>query len=965
MGKHILRRHRALTAFLGILGILLSEIFFAVPAQIQAEAQEIALEKSAFWESEEDYRAAIHLKASGIEKYTQKEIPLSVIPLLDVTASMDHCETPGHYHKIFYHWLGAFEGASDLWKHTIVPMLPTPEEYGQMGRENPDQMFLRFPEEIDPYGRCRLVYQKGRSEQRDYYSMFNWMVFYVDENEDGTPLYPLREGDVMKYDFGHTVFGDGVYLPVGTAEEAGDYTAWAYTNYKEPGHDCQVSRLDQLKDGYAQFIQSLFENPGVRVCPVAFVGGYSINGWTEDPQEAIDFLVQESYLEKEQVMPDYNCGTNYEAALAGAMDAANRLEKRENTFAILFTDGSASSGYDHTSGEVDLGRLDVHSYEMPEQDESWYPVFAEWAIQDAQALKETVPVYSVGYGSALEQESTLETLQKISSGGEYFIDTRLTSIQTVADIFRIIYSDMLYKATRVHIIDYISEFWEIDPEKLPEGCSVEQIAIVNQKGQPDTISKLTYPITREMGADDREELQIPVILREAYREVEQKTLYETNQDAPLDKDQEGTGAFMEYVDLKGQSQRIYAETPRLEVSPEQTEQTDFRLEKKALDAQIKAGETARYEFRLENCGSVDLTEIRLEDVFSKKEILFTFDQTEGAVQEETGILRIQSLKKGEEKILTGTAKIPEDFQGELENIVTATAKNPQNPEEEIRREAKARITVLPLKLDFQIKKTADREKASPGETLIYQIRVSNTGERRLDAVTVTDKFEKADIQAVFQKQEGVAIEEDGAQAVIESILPGKEVVLTALAKIPANAAAGELLNTASASPKGEHAQEKSAQASVRIEKKVSENSISSNAKPSASENTVSGNRPQISENIISENTISENTVSENIVSGNLGQQVSQQKYASVTETPKADSGQKGTNTASTTPRASTSGTGASSTTTGAGTDGKGISSAMSPKTADDSPIFLLAALTGLSAVVTIVSAACRFYRRKR
>lgn len=686
MKKSKLRRRRFTASLLGILLGILS----VVPTRIQAEAQEISLEKTAAWESTEDYQAVIHLKASGIEKYTQKEVPISVIPLLDVTASMDHCETPGHYHKIFYHWMGAFEGAAQLWKNSVVPTLPTPEEYAQMGQENADAMLLKFPKEIDPSGKCRLIYQKGRSEQRDYYSMFNWMVFYV--ADDGTPLYPLREGYEMSYDFGHTIFTDGAYLPVGTAQEAGSYIAWAYTNYKESGHGCEYSRLDQLKEGYTQFIQSLFENPGARVCPVAFIGGYYINGWTDNAQEAIDFIAQEDYLEKEQVMPDYNCGTNYEAALAGAMDAVARLEKKENTFAILFTDGVASSGYDHTFGEADLGRLDTHSYEMPDHDKSWYPVFADWAIQDAQMLKESIPIYSVGYGSGLDQKNAMETLQKISSGGEYFIDTRSTSIQTVADIFRVIYSDLIYKATKVHIVDYISEFWEIEEEKLPEGCNVEQISILNQNGQPDTISKIIYPITKEMGADDQEELFVPVVLREAYRKVTEKTLYETNQDAPLNKDQEGTGAYLEYVNLEGEEQRTDAKTPRLDVCPKQP---DFLLEKRALDLEIKAGEIAQYEFRLVNCGQPDLQEIRLEDVFSEKGITLSFAQAEGVVQEKAGVLRIESLKKGQEIILTGTAEIPKDFQGSLENTVTAAAKNPLEPEKEIQKESKASVTVLP------------------------------------------------------------------------------------------------------------------------------------------------------------------------------------------------------------------------------------------------------------------------------
>ncbi len=396
----------------------------------QTGQKSVTLEKTAAWTDPAVYQAQIDLKVDGIERYTQREVPISVIPLLDVTASMDQCETPGHQHKIFHHWVGAFEDAAAIWNDLIRPSLPTPEEYGRMGRSDADAMLLRLPAKLDPSGKCRLAYLKGGTEQKDYYTMVHWRVFYV--TDDVTPLRPLKEKNDGGYAYGHTVLRDGCHLPVGNAQEAGAYTAWVYIKEKEAGHGCQYSRLDQLKEGYAQFIQTLFENPGARVCPVAFVGGYHINGWTGDAQEAVDFIAQEKYLEREAVLPDHDCGTNYEAALSGAVDAVGRMgEQTENVFAILFTDGEATSGYDHTTGQADPSRIDPHSFGMPDWDVSWYPTYAQWAIQDAEILKKSVAVYTVGYGFSLEQGDVLETLRQISSGGEYFIDTRSTSIQTV------------------------------------------------------------------------------------------------------------------------------------------------------------------------------------------------------------------------------------------------------------------------------------------------------------------------------------------------------------------------------------------------------------------------------------------------------------------------------------------------------------------------------------------------------
>lgn len=906
----LIRQRMTVGILIGVL-ILLFVCGGAVVAGAQENQQEVALEKSAVWESPVDYRATVNLKVSGIEKYTQKEVPISVIPLLDVTGSMEHCETLGHHHDIFSHPFTSFLNAAEIWKNEIAPTLPDPDSYCQMGQVSADQMFLHFPQEVDPLGRCRLVYLKNEQNQKAYYEMTNWRVFYV--TDDDTPLYPIKEGHGI-YSYGHTVFQDGAYLPVGTAQQAQSCLAWRYTGDKEPGHGCVASRMDQLKDGYAQFVQALFENSGARICPVAFVGGYYINGWTDDPQEAIDFLGREEYLQKEQVLPDYNYGTNYEAALAGAMDAVGRLEEYENTFAILFTDGEATSGYDHASGKADLSCLDPHSFYMPDQDESWYPIYGQWAVEDAQALKKLVSVYSVGYGYTLDTDGSMQILQMISSGEDYFIDSRSTSIQTVTDIFRAIYSDMIYKATKAHIVDYISEFWEVERDKLPNECKIEEIPIVNQEGQPDVIYKLTYPITKEMGAGGHAEIQIPVVLREKYRQVQEKTLYETNQDAPFLKDQEGPGAYVEYMNLEGEEQRVFAETPRLDVYPEQP---DFILEKRALESPVRAGETVSYEFRLVNCGQAVLNSIHLKDVFGNKNVTLTFDATEGTSLQEKDSLIVDNLGLGEEKIVTGSAKIPEDLQGNIENVVTATVANPRELEKKIEKTAKAAVEIVPLDMNFEVEKTVDRAQVAPGETLTYEIRIANTGDRELCSVVATDKFLKANIQARFQKQAHVSLRKGGTQAWIESILPGEEVVLTATARIPFNFTEEELINTVLVSLDGQEGKEKSAEASATVKKKL----------PGTS------------------------------VSGNMNHPLTEKKKASATEEPK-NSSQQGNRTAAATPRASY-------TSTGAGTDGRGVAASTSPKTEDNAPLAPLLLLLGIAGIGVVTLLCIRFCPKKR
>ena len=199
----------------------------------------------------------------------------------------------------------------------------------------------------------------------------------------------------------------------------------------------------------------------------------------------------------------------------------------------------------------------------------------------------------------------------------------------------------------------------------------------------------------------------------------------------MNKDQDGTGAYVEYVDLGGQDQKVFAETPLLDVYPAKP---DFLLEKKALEPEAEAGSSARFEFRLVNCGQAELGDLVLKDAFDREGVVLVFDQIEGIVLENDGTsVRVERLKLGEEIILTGVAEIPKDAEGVYENTVTGTAPNPKNPQETIKKEAKDKITVPsgPTQspepspgMDFQVEKTVDKEKVSPGETLIYQIRIA-------------------------------------------------------------------------------------------------------------------------------------------------------------------------------------------------------------------------------------------------
>lgn len=796
--------------FLG--AVLMLQNAFLPKAAMAQENLQPTLEKSARWTDAASYEAEIQLNLKKIKEITSLQPSVGVIAMLDVTDSMQACETEGHVHKVSFHTLDAFENSSQVWEK-IKETLPDQETYARMGEAGTENLFLKLPEEIDPQQRCRLVCrytETGNSYPQD--NPRGWRVVYTTEDQS---LLPGVRADAPVFSWYHCIRREEGIFPVGEMEILKDRTVWKDTERKTEAFGCQESRMDQLVEGYNRFLETLFENQGAKVCPVAFHGGYYMGGWTESLEEAKAFLAEQKYLEAEAVMPQNPTGTNHEAAVLGALDAINRLEDTQNVFALLFTDGSTTSGYSHQTGSPDTGCLDPHSYGQEEYDASYQTAFAQWAIEDAAILKEKVPVYGVGYGYSMKMDHySQNTVEQISSGEEYFIDTKEQNLDNIMEIFRAVCSDMILKSVPMKVVDYISEYWLTDVQALPLDWKVEEIPITNQKNEEDIIQKLTIPVTRTMGEDDQETFRIPVTLREAYRNVETPVWYETNQDEPFEKGENGCGAYAVYQPAE-QELKIEAETPRLDVYPQKA---DFTIEKKALQEQVKAGEKAAYEITATNLSQQTLNEIQVEDVFESTGWRAEFGACEGVrLEEEDTKAVIGKLERGESKVLTAYIQIPEEQKSEvLINTAQAKAVNPQNPGEILERKAQARTEITELKTDFEVEKTADKEEAKPGEEIVYTIRIQNTGERTLHSVLAVDQFLNQGVKAAFREQEGIQLSQEKDQAVIPQILSGETVTLEASVVIPENFKNTELINMAIVSTE-DQSLKKEAEETVKIQ----------------------------------------------------------------------------------------------------------------------------------------------------
>lgn len=157
------------------------------------------------------------------------------------------------------------------------------------------------------------------------------------------------------------------------------------------------------------------------------------------------------------------------------------------------------------------------------------------------------------------------------------------------------------------------------------------------------------------------------------------------------------------------------------------------------------------------------------------------------------------------------------------------------------------------------------------------------------------------------------LRENGTQAVIASILPGEEVILTATAEIPEDFTEEELINSVLVSAEGGEKGGKSDQVAVTVEQELPKRPVSSNQKL---------NSPQ-------------QTPAATPTSGQ-----SRTSYL-ITATP-----------------------GTAYYTAGTQTDGKGTAYTSPPKTGDESPVLLLIVLAGGAGAVIFIILRYRSRRNK-
>ena len=188
-------------------------------------------------------------------------------------------------------------------------------------------------------------------------------------------------------------------------------------------------------------------------------------------------------------------------------------------------------------------------------------------------------------------------------------------------------------------------------------------------------------------------------------------------------------------------------TPTADIKVEKTV-SDIKRNGKSIgkDAKVQAGDVIEYNIVVTNTGSVDLTNVVLDE------------QLEG-INIDPEDLQIGDLAAGESKTITATYTVTheKDIQGKPEQIiknkVVVTGETPVDPEnpttpEEVEDEDEVETPVeeIPgINVDKTAtavngKKVTETTKVRPGDVIEYTITVDNTGNTTLGNIVVTDSL---------------------------------------------------------------------------------------------------------------------------------------------------------------------------------------------------------------------------------
>lgn len=343
--------------------------------------------------------------------------------------------------------------------------------------------------------------------------------------------------------------------------------------------------------------------------------------------------------------------------------------------------------------------------------------------------------------------------------------------------------------TSYELVVWLSEYFQPDASFMaPEGCLKEELPIETADGRSSSITGFRWKINP---GEQGKQLKIPVTLRDEYRFPAEKHTVPTCQDilhanGAISGEENGGGVYIVKKVENEKNILCKALSKSLEIP---AAHMDFSVEMEAKEKALYTGKRIHMAVNLTNNGQVPFYKISLQAKVKEQELVPVWEKEPGLEVSESGAV-LESLSAGETRILSFYIDPDMDQKSNLELELFAKTENPVSLE----KAAEKQLTLQQGKASFTVKKTADCDNASPGETVTYQISIHNTGEVTLHSVVTTERFGLAGVTATFQEQRGITLNKSRTQAKIQEIAPGGCVNLKAKVVLPKDLKDQNLMN---------------------------------------------------------------------------------------------------------------------------------------------------------------------------
>lgn len=343
--------------------------------------------------------------------------------------------------------------------------------------------------------------------------------------------------------------------------------------------------------------------------------------------------------------------------------------------------------------------------------------------------------------------------------------------------------------TSYELVVWLSEYFQPDASFMaPEGCLKEELPIETADGRSSSITGFRWKINP---GEQGKQLKIPVTLRDEYRFPAEKHTVPTCQDilhanGAISGEENGGGVYIVKKVENEKNILCKALSKSLEIP---AAYMDFSVEMEAKEKALYTGKRIHMAVNLTNNGQVPFYKISLQAKVKEQELVPVWEKEPGLEVLESGAV-LECLSAGETRTLSFYIDPDMDQKSNLELELFAKTENPVSLE----KAAEKQLTLQQGKASFTVKKTADCDNASPGETVTYQISIHNTGEVTLHSVVTTERFGLAGVTATFQEQRGITLNKSRTQAKIQEIAPGGCVNLKAKVVLPKDLKDQNLMN---------------------------------------------------------------------------------------------------------------------------------------------------------------------------